>query len=99
MRCGVKSYMRKGFLIFEEMGKFFPIYEETVSHNMTLHPIPYEFPYIWRKFSFLFYQCGVLVLSGIFLNDQCVHRSLSIVSYVQCILCISLIYILLCNGR
>jgi hypothetical protein len=27
-----KSYMRKGFLIFEEMRKYFPIYEETVSH-------------------------------------------------------------------
>ncbi len=23
-----KSYMRKGFLIYEEMGKYFPIYEE-----------------------------------------------------------------------
>jgi hypothetical protein len=23
-----KSYMRKGFLIFEELGKYFPIYEE-----------------------------------------------------------------------
>jgi hypothetical protein len=27
-----KSYMRKGFLIFEEMRKYFPIYEEAVSH-------------------------------------------------------------------
>ncbi len=27
-----KSYMRKGFLIYEEMRKYFPIYEETVSH-------------------------------------------------------------------
>jgi hypothetical protein len=26
-----KSYMRKGFLIYEEMGKYFPIYEEAVS--------------------------------------------------------------------
>jgi hypothetical protein len=23
-----KSYMKKGFLIFEELGKYFPIYEE-----------------------------------------------------------------------
>ncbi len=29
---GAKSYMRKGFLIYEEMRKFFPIYEEAVSH-------------------------------------------------------------------
>ncbi len=27
-----KSYMRKGFLIYEEMRKDFPIYEEAVSH-------------------------------------------------------------------
>jgi hypothetical protein len=27
-----KSYMRKGFLIYEEMRKNFPIYEEAVSH-------------------------------------------------------------------
>jgi hypothetical protein len=27
-----KSYMRKGFLVYEEMGKYFPIYEEAVSH-------------------------------------------------------------------
>jgi hypothetical protein len=27
-----KSYMRKGFLICEEMRKYFPIYEEVVSH-------------------------------------------------------------------
>jgi hypothetical protein len=24
--------MRKGFLIYEEMGKYFPLYEEAVSH-------------------------------------------------------------------
>ncbi len=27
-----KSYMRKGFLIYEEMRKYFPIYEAAVSH-------------------------------------------------------------------
>ncbi len=27
-----KSYMRKGFLKYEEMRKYFPIYEEAVSH-------------------------------------------------------------------
>ncbi len=34
MRSGAKSYMRKGFLIYEEMYKFFTIYvyEEAVSH-------------------------------------------------------------------
>ena len=28
----LKSYMRKGFLIYEEMRKYFPTYEEAVSH-------------------------------------------------------------------
>jgi hypothetical protein len=28
-----KSYMRNGFLIYEEMRKYFPIYEEAVSHT------------------------------------------------------------------
>ncbi len=27
-----KSYMRKGFLIYEETRKYFPIYEEAISH-------------------------------------------------------------------
>jgi hypothetical protein len=27
-----KSYMRKGFLIYEEMPKYFPVDEEAVSH-------------------------------------------------------------------
>jgi hypothetical protein len=27
-----KSYMRKGYLIYEEMRKYFPLYEEAVSH-------------------------------------------------------------------
>ncbi len=29
---GAKSYMRKGFLIYEEMGKYLTIYKEAVSH-------------------------------------------------------------------
>ncbi len=32
MGSGAKSYMRKGFLRYEEVRKFFPIYEEAVSH-------------------------------------------------------------------
>jgi hypothetical protein len=27
-----KSYTRKGFLIYEEMRKYFPIYEEAISY-------------------------------------------------------------------
>ncbi len=32
MGSGAKSYMRKGFLIYEEMHKFFPIYKDAVNH-------------------------------------------------------------------
>ncbi len=32
MESDAKSYMRKGFLIYEEMRKYFTIYEEAVSH-------------------------------------------------------------------
>ncbi len=53
-----KSYMRKGFPIYEEMGKYFPIYKEAVSYTyMTLQLLHSEFPYIWGNFDFLFYQC------------------------------------------
>jgi len=45
-----KSYMRKSFLIYEEMRKYFPIYEDAVSHI---------FPYRRGKLDFLFYQCPV----------------------------------------
>jgi hypothetical protein len=31
MGSGAKPYLRKGFLMYEEMRKFFPIYE-TISH-------------------------------------------------------------------
>ncbi len=33
MGSGTKSYMRKGFLIYEEIRTFFPIHEEAVSHK------------------------------------------------------------------
>ncbi len=49
-----KSYIRKGFLVYEEMGKYFPMYEEAVSHiwicNCSiLNFLIYE--------DFIFYQC------------------------------------------
>jgi hypothetical protein len=57
MESCAKSYMGKGFLIYEEMRIYiFNQYEETVSHTveyMTLHPTHSEFPYIWNiSFSF-----------------------------------------------
>ncbi len=32
MGSGAKSFIRKGFLTYEEMRKYFPIYKEAVSH-------------------------------------------------------------------
>ncbi len=44
MGPGAKSYMRKGISIYEEMRKYFTIYEEAVSHSYnSLHPIPLNF--------------------------------------------------------
>jgi hypothetical protein len=49
-----KSYMRKSFLIYEEMRKYLTKYEEA----LTLQPLHSEFPYIRGKFDFIFYQCA-----------------------------------------
>jgi hypothetical protein len=41
-----KLYMRKGFLVDEEMRKYFPIFEDAVSYTyMTLQLLHSEFPY------------------------------------------------------
>ena len=32
MGLGAKSYMKKGFLIYEEMRKYFTMYDEAFSH-------------------------------------------------------------------
>ncbi len=58
MGSGAKSYMRKGFLIFEEMHKYF--HHIWVRRSLVIYdfaPDPYEFPYMWGKLNFLFYQC------------------------------------------
>jgi hypothetical protein len=44
MGSGAKSYMRKGFILYEEMRKFFPnMRRSLVIYDMTLHPIPLNF--------------------------------------------------------
>jgi len=58
MGAVAKSYMRKGFLIYEEMRKYLVIREEAVNHIWLFNrSFRIGFPYIWGKFSFLFYQC------------------------------------------
>ncbi len=62
MELVAKSYMRKGFLMYEEMRKYLVIYWEATSHNiliygMNLQLLPSAFPNIWGKFYLIFYQC------------------------------------------
>ncbi len=57
MGAVARSYMRKGFLMYEELRRYFVIYEEAISH-MTLQPLPSGFPIRWRKFDFFFISDG-----------------------------------------
>ncbi len=51
----------------------FFIYKKAHSSYMTLHPIPSEFPYIWGKFSFLFYQCALLSQNHFNVHSAVLH--------------------------
>jgi hypothetical protein len=51
MGSGAQLYKRNGFLMYEEMLKFFPIYELVI---YDLAPDPSEFPYLGGKLYFLF---------------------------------------------
>ncbi len=53
-----KSYMRKGFLIYEEMRKYLTIYEEAVSHIWLCKCSILNFPVYEENFNFFFYQCS-----------------------------------------
>jgi hypothetical protein len=58
MGSGAKLYMRKGLLIYEEMRKFFPIYEEGVCHtcpctlliSLYMRKIIFSFLSVYRRF-------------------------------------------------
>jgi hypothetical protein len=56
---GAKSYMNNDLLNPHIWWKYLCIssYIMKPSSYITFHPIPIEFPFIWEKFSFLFYQC------------------------------------------
>ncbi len=63
MGLGAKSYMRKSFLIYEEMCKYFTICEEAVSHIwLCFAPDPSEFPYIYEE-NFIFFFISVALLT------------------------------------
>ncbi len=55
--------MRKGFLIYEEMRKYFPIHEEAVSHIWLWNFSILNFPIHEEILIFFFYQCVFLTLS------------------------------------
>ncbi len=56
-----KSYMRKGFLIYQEMRKYFPIYETAVSHIWLCNCSTLNFP-IYEE-SLIFFFISVLTIS------------------------------------
>ena len=58
MGAVAKSYMRKGFLIYEEMRKYLVIYEEAVSHICRLcNRSLLDFLIYEENFVSFFYQC------------------------------------------
>jgi hypothetical protein len=63
--------MRKGFLIYEEMRKNFPIYKVAVSHTWLCNCSILNFLVLYSiegKFDFLFYQCR-----GAEMGKTCLH--------------------------
>ncbi len=56
-----KSYMRKDFLIFEEMRKYFPIYEEAVSHIWLCNCSTLNFPINEEKLIFFLSVCMMYI--------------------------------------
>jgi hypothetical protein len=54
MGSGAKSFIRKGFLIYEEMRKYLVIYTEAVSHNWLSTRSLLNFFIYEEKFLFFF---------------------------------------------
>jgi hypothetical protein len=62
MGSGAKSYMRKDFLIYEEMRKYFTIY--TVRRPLVINdfaPDPSEFPYSVYEEDFILFFISVYI--------------------------------------
>ncbi len=69
-----KSYMRKGFLIYEEMRKYFPIYEEAVSHIWLCNCFTLNF-LIYEE-NLIFFCTSVLQENPLLYRRQSSRRSL-----------------------
>jgi hypothetical protein len=54
MRVVAKSYMRMGFLIYEELDKYLVIYEEAVNHIYDFATTPFWISLYMRKILFYF---------------------------------------------
>ncbi len=52
--AAAKSYIRKGFLIYEKMRKYFPIYEEAISHILLCNCSILNFLIYEENFIFFF---------------------------------------------
>ncbi len=72
-----KSYMRKGFLIYEEMRKY-QSYTRRPLAIYALQPFPSGFPYIRGKFFLLFYQCTVYIHQSLLKGEIVVGIKLSL---------------------
>jgi hypothetical protein len=55
MGSGAKSYMSKGFLKYEEMRKFFPIYEEAVITIVIYDFAPFPLNFLINKENFILF--------------------------------------------
>ncbi len=57
-----KSYMKKGFLIYEEMRKYIPIYEEAISHIWLCNCSVLHFPIYEENLIFFFISAQPIFL-------------------------------------
>ncbi len=55
--CTLLKNKRKSYIWKVKRDRVQTLIWLTASSYMTLHQVPSEFPHIWGKFSFLFYQC------------------------------------------
>jgi hypothetical protein len=62
--------MRTSFLKYEEMRRYFPIYEKAVSH-MTLQHLYTEFPYIQYEESLIFLSVYCVGSTSVFQVREC----------------------------
>ncbi len=74
MRAVAKSYVRKGFLIYEEMHRYLVIYEEAISHKCLCNRSLLDFLIHEENFVFFFISVRYLKILDIIYNTKfCFH--------------------------